>query len=142
MDLTEIIQSGMVEELTLSVEEQHTASHVGSGALRVLATPVMIAWMERASLRLLVNRLPAGQSSVGVRVEISHLAPTPQGFTVRVRSEVVAVEGFKVTFHVEAWDEIDKIGEGLHQRVVIDEARFLKRGMNKQSQLFKESPGK
>jgi fluoroacetyl-CoA thioesterase len=133
MDLTEFIKPGMSLETTFQVEAQHSAAHIGSGSLRVLATPIMIAYMESASHRLLAQRLPAGYSSVGMLVDVRHLAPTPLGGYVRVRSEVLAVDGLRVTFSVQAWDQIEQIGDGQHQRMVIDEARFLRRVEAKQS---------
>ena len=132
MDLSEFVQPGLAEENSLEVEEKHTAAHIGSGSLRVLATPVMIGFMEALSHRLLAARQPEGFSSVGARVDVRHLAPTPLGCTVRVRSEVLAVDGLKVTFRVQAWDETEAVGEGEHLRVVIDGERFLKRVAAKQ----------
>lgn len=127
MDLSEYIQPGMVEEISFQVEPEYTAQHIGSGSLRVLATPILIRFMEATSHRLLARRLPEGWSSVGTLVEVRHVAPTPAGETVRVRTEVVQVDGLRVTFSVNAWDPVEQVGEGRHQRMVIDEARFLKR---------------
>ncbi len=109
------------------VGEQQLASHVGSGSARVLATPWMIAFMERVARDLLAEHLPQGYSSVGARVDVRHLAPTPLGTRVRARAEVIGVKGNRVDFAVQAWDEWEMIGEGSHQRVVIEEARFLRR---------------
>ena len=127
MDLSALIKPGMSLETTFQVEAQHSAAHIGSGSLRVLATPVMIAFMESTSHRLLAQRLPAGYSSVGMLVNIRHLAPTPLGSSVRVLSEVLEVDGLRVTFSVQAWDQSEPIGDGQHQRMVIEEARFLRR---------------
>jgi fluoroacetyl-CoA thioesterase len=127
MDFSQIYQPGMTHEETYIVGEQDLASHIGSGASRVLATPCMILFMERTAHRLLASKLPAGYSSVGVVVHVEHLAPTPMGNTVRVQAKVEAIDGLKVTFTIEAWDEVEKIGQGTHQRFIIDEARFLKR---------------
>jgi predicted thioesterase len=127
MDLAELIEPGMVNEASFVVEEHHLASHIGSGSAGVLATPAMIGLMERTALLLLERLIPAGQSSVGVHVDVRHLAPTPVGAAIRVRAEVLSVEGLKVNFSVQAWDEHEQIGEGRHQRVVIDLDRFLKR---------------
>jgi predicted thioesterase len=127
MDVNEFIKPGLRKEQDILVEEKHTAGHVGSGALRVLATPAMIGFMERNAHQLLAEHLPVGYSSVGVVVEVRHLAPTPVGQNVRLIAEVLEVEGLKVTLRVEAWDVSEKIGEGRHQRMVIDEARFLRR---------------
>jgi predicted thioesterase len=127
MDLSRILRPGMQREETFRVEEEHAAIHIGSGSSRVLATPWMIAFMERVSHRLLSENLPPGYSSVGVVVDVRHLAPTPIGETVRVRAEIIELNEMKVALVVQAWDKQDLVGEGRHQRVVIDEARFLKR---------------
>jgi predicted thioesterase len=127
MEITEVIQPGMVREGTFTVEERHLAPHLGSGSLRVLATPAMIAFMERVAHELLIEHVPEGQSSVGTRVDVQHLAPTPLGERVRVRAEVLAVDGIQVSLLIQAWDEYELIGEGQHLRVIIDHARFLKR---------------
>jgi predicted thioesterase len=91
----------------------------------------MILFMERTAHRLLAKKLPDGYSSVGVVVHVEHLAPTPLGNTVHVLAKVEAMDGLKVTFTIEAWDEVEKIGQGTHQRFIIDEARFLKRVQSK-----------
>ena len=131
MELTDIIKPGMAREETFLVDEDKTARHVGSGASRVLASPWLIAFMERVAHRLIVEHLPEGSSSVGVHVDVRHLAPTPVGRRLRVRTEVIAVDGLKVTFAVAAWDDQEQVGLGEHLRVVIDEARFLKRVASK-----------
>ena len=131
MDLNEILQPGMHKEDTFQVTDERTAIQIGSGESRVLATPWMIAFMERVSHGMLAAKLPAGFSSVGVAVNVRHLAPTPVGYTVRVRSEIKSIDGWRVNFHVEAWDSNEQIGEGEHQRFVIDEQRFLKRAAAK-----------
>jgi predicted thioesterase len=131
MDLSELFRPGMSGEETFLVEEEHSAIHVGSGSLRVLATPWMIAFMENTARRLMAEHLPGGYSSVGAHVDVRHLAPTPVGARLRVRAEIIAVDGLKVTFAVAAWDDHEQVGEGQHLRVVIDEARFLKRVANK-----------
>lgn len=121
------LEPGLWGEEELVVEERHTASHLGSGNVFVLATPMMIALMERASVAAVDHLLPEGQLTVGARVDVRHLAPTPIGMRVTARSELVAVEGRKLTFHVEAFDEEKKIGEGTHQRVIVEMARFQER---------------
>jgi predicted thioesterase len=95
--------------------------------MRVLATPWMIAYMEHTARKFMGEHLPEGYSSVGVRVDVRHLAPTPVGNTVKVRVEILSVDGSRIDFRVEAWEGEEKIGDGQHQRVVIDEARFLRR---------------
>jgi len=127
MQPTALFQPGMISEETFVVEERQLAPHVGSGALRVLATPWLIALMEGVSHRLLAKSLPEGYSSVGIHVDMRHLAPTPLGDTVRIQTEVLSVDGWTVAFAVRAWDTKELIGECKHERFVIDIARFLKR---------------
>jgi fluoroacetyl-CoA thioesterase len=131
MELTGILQAGMTREEVFTVESQHSAAHVGSGSARVLATPWLIAFMERTARDLLAAVLPAGYSSVGVHVDIRHVAPSPVGSRVRSRVEVTAIEGMKVDFTARLWDEQELVGEGTHQRVVIEEERFLRRVASK-----------
>ena len=127
MELMEKIKLGMEEQQEFVVEDEYTAGHVGSGSLRVLATPSLIGFMERTARDLMERSLPDGYSSVGVWVDVRHLAATPAGAKVRVSCQVIEVDGRKVDFRVDAWDEFEKIGEGLHQRVVIEVSRFLQR---------------
>jgi len=131
MDLSEYVQIGMSREEIFTVEEAHTAAHVGSGSSRVLASPWMITFMERAARQLLGDVLPQGYSSVGVHVDVRHLAPSPVGSKVRAMAEVVAIDGYKVDFSVQAWDDYELVGAGTHRRAVIDEARFLSRVASK-----------
>ena len=127
MELSELIKPGMIREDSFPITMDNSAIHIGSGSSRVLATPWMIAFMERVSHRLLTCCLPEGYSSVGTHLDVHHLAPTPVGATIRVKAEVLSLDGIRVYFSVEAWDDQEKIGEGQHERVVIDEARFLRR---------------
>ena len=121
------IAPGLVGEASLIVEETHTAKHLGSGGVEVLATPVMIALMEDAARSSVDSELDQGQLSVGVNLNVSHLAATPVGMRVTARSELLAVEGRRLTFKVEAYDEREKIGEGTHVRAIINLERFLAR---------------
>lgn len=133
MNLDQCISIGDYKEDTFIVEDGHSARHVGSGASRVLATPWMIAFMERVSHRLLADCLPDGYSSVGVLVNVRHLAPSPIGQTIRVKTEITDIDRSKVTFKVEAWDDYELVGSGVHERFVIDTERFLRRVVDKQS---------
>jgi predicted thioesterase len=127
MDLTQLIAPGDYREDVYPVEERHSASHVGSGSVKVLATPWMIAFMENTARKMMGDVLPEGYSSVGIRVDVRHLAPTPVGGQARVRVEAQTVEAGKVVFLVQAWDGQEQIGTGTHERAAIDEARFLRR---------------
>ncbi len=121
----EELKPGLSAEVSELVSERLTASAVGSGLVPAYATPAMVALMEKASVAAIQPFLDEGQTSVGVEVNIKHLAATPVGLQVRARSEVVAVEGRRVTFQVEAWDPREKIGAGTHARMVVDTARFV-----------------
>lgn len=135
MELSELIHPGMTREDRFEITMDNSAIHIGSGSSRVLATPWMIAFMERVSHQLLTCCLPEGYSSVGTHLDVSHLAPTPVGATVHIKSEVLSLDGIRVYFSIEAWDDLEKIGEGKHERVVIEEARFLRRVEKKRSSL-------
>lgn len=121
------IQVGLVAEATATVDGHLLATTMGSGSVAVYATPAMVALMEAAAVDALASVLPEGQSSVGIALDIRHLAATPPGQQVRARAEVIEVEGAKIKFQVQAWDEHELIGDGTHTRYVIDIARFLRR---------------
>ena len=121
------LKPGLVGEATLAVEEKHTARHLGSGGVNVLATPIMIALMEEAGRNAVEPLLEPGHLTVGASLDVKHLAPTPLGMQVTARAELLAVDGRMLTFHVEAHDEREKVGEGTHVRAIINLERFLAR---------------
>ncbi len=127
MELMELFQPGIQREEVFDVEEKHSAMHIGSGAARVLATPWMIAFMERSCHQLLEEKLPSGFSSVGTVVNIRHLAPTAVGKKVTVHAEIVSIDGMKILFNVQVLEGQKTVGTGQHERFVIDEERFLKK---------------
>ncbi len=118
---------GLVAESELTVGEQHTAPHVGSGHVRVLATPIMVNVMEAAALQAVDGLLPEGFQTVGTRLDIAHFAATPVGMRVTARAEVTAINGRTITYRLAAWDEREPIGNGVHERIVINVARFDQR---------------
>lgn len=124
---------GLKGEIKLKVEQAHTAKHLGSGSVLVLATPQMILLMEMASVHAVDHLLPEGQRTVGVALDVRHLAATPMGMTVTVKSELLEVDGRKLRFRVEAWDEQEKVGEGFHNRAIIDVQRFGQKVQEKAS---------
>ena len=109
------------------VTDQLTAAQVGSGALAVFGTPFMIGMMENAALTVLQTGLEDEQGSVGTHMDVSHDAPTPVGMKVWAEAEITAVSenGKMVDFKVKAWDEKGPIGQGVHTRAIINNARFL-----------------
>ncbi len=125
------LEAGLTGEATLVVTKTHTASHLGSGGVDVLATPIMIALMEDAARTLVDPELDPGQMSVGVNLNVTHLAATPLGMRVTARAKLLAVEGRKLTFEVEAHDKREKIGGGTHTRAIINVDRFMARAREK-----------
>jgi fluoroacetyl-CoA thioesterase len=122
--VTEQFPAGLTGEARVQVTQEVTAHHMGSGAVAVFATPQMVLLMERAAVNALAPYLGAGQQSVGTMVNVRHLAATPLGATVTARAELIAVDGRRLTFRVSAHDGTDLIGEGTHERALIDLARF------------------
>ena len=117
-----------VEEI---VTEQNTAICAGSGTLPVFATPFMCALMEKAAWMAIAPALNEGDSSVGTKLNISHLSATPVGLKVWAESEVTAVDGKRIEFKVTAGDEKGIIGEGTHERFIVTDERFLARAAKK-----------
>jgi fluoroacetyl-CoA thioesterase len=122
---------GLVGEVETVVTEADTADRWGSGLVPVLGTPALVGLMEGAAVQALAHHLPPGQTSVGGRIDVRHLAPTPVGMRVRTRAELLEVEGRRLEFHVEAWDEVEQIGEAMHERFVVDVERFVARAKAK-----------
>lgn len=118
------------------VTEKNTAASLGSGALPVFGTPFLLAMMENAAFLLMQKDLPLGKSSVGVRVELSHVSPTPVGMEVRAIAEVthISENGKMVDFKVTAYDDAGLIGEGVHQRAVVTVDRFMAKCESKKEQ--------
>ncbi len=125
---------GLKGETELVVGEEHTALSVGSGRVHVFATPLMIALMEKAAVVATEEALAPGQQTVGVHLDVRHIAATPVGMTVRAVAELVKVEGRTLTFRVSAMDDKEPIGEGMHQRAVVDAERFSARMQAKSEQ--------
>lgn len=127
MDLTNVLRAGLSANQSLMVRDEHTAPHVGSGVAPVLATPVLVNLFEAAALAAVEHLLPAGYQSLGTRLEVEHFAATPRGMRVEVVAEVTAVEGRSVRFMMRARDEVEEIGRGNHERMVVSVARFDQR---------------
>lgn len=119
------IQVGMRGQAETVVTTQNTADSVGSGLLPVFATPSMIALMEEAAVKAL--NLEGTASSVGIAIDIRHLAATPLAMKVWAEAEVIEVDRRRVVFNVFAYDEREKIGEGRHERFLIDSEQFMRK---------------
>jgi len=125
------LPAGLQGVAELVVGEQHTAPRIGSGRVHVLATPVMINLIESAALAAVENSLPEEHQSLGIHLDVTHIAATPVGMKVRATAEVLKVEGRTIYFKVRAEDERELIGEGTHERMVVNLERFDKRVQDK-----------
>ena len=126
--------NGLSAEISITVSESDTAAKWGSGLVPVFGTPALVGLMEAAAVKALEGQLPAERTTVGGHIDVRHLAATPVGMGVRARAELVATEGRKLTFKIEAWDELEKVGDALHERFVIDKEKFIARAQAKRSQ--------
>lgn len=125
------ITIGMEGEAQELVSQENTAKKYGSGGLEVYATPAMVGLMENASLKAVDPKLPEGFATVGINLEINHLAATPIGMNVRAKAILREVDKKKLTFYVQAFDEKEMIGEGTHSRYIIQVDKFLHRAQEK-----------
>ena len=125
------ITVGMTGEAFNEVERADTAYEVGSGSLLVYATPCMVALMEGAACSALEGCLIEEQTTVGIELNIKHIAATPVGMEVKAVAEVTAVEEKIITFSVTAFDESGKIGEGTHKRAIVTNQKFLDKTYSK-----------
>lgn len=121
------LQIGLTGEATTTVVHENTAAAVGAGGVEVFATPMMIALMENAAWRAVAESLPEGDVTVGTLVNVKHLGATPLGQRVRAVARLAEIDGRRLVFQVEAYDEQKKVGEGIHERFIVNLERFLKR---------------
>ena len=119
-----LLKNGLTGHAELTVANEHTAPHVGSGAVPVLATPVLVNLLEAAALDAAERYVPAGQQTVGVRLDIRHFAATPVGMRVRAQAEVIHLDGRMIVFRVWAEDDVELIADGTHERIVITLDKF------------------
>ena len=120
-----MLQAGITGRAETVVDHSNTAKFLGSGELEVFATPAMIALMEQTCQQSVASVLEAGQGTVGTHLDVSHDAATPLGMKVHVDSELVEVDGRKLVFDVKAYDECGLIGQGKHERFIINNEKFL-----------------
>ena len=122
-----MIAIGRTATVTVNVSEKNTAKAVGSGNLEVFATPMMIALMEEAACECLADSLESVQTSVGTLVNVAHIAASPIGAIISATATVDEVDGRKVSFTVTAHDGTNEIGNGKHERFIVDAERFMKK---------------
>ncbi len=121
------LTQGITGEATTTVVHENTAAAVGAGGVEVFGTPMMVALMENAAWRTVAAHLGEGYVTVGTMVNIRHLAATPIGQKVRAVAELIEIDGRRLVFKVEAYDERQKIGDGQHERFIVKLDKFLSR---------------
>ncbi|MGM0508687.1 MAG: thioesterase family protein [Fusobacteriota bacterium] len=119
------LEIGMTNEMEKIVTRDELADRIGSGGLKVYSTPSMIAFIEKTCERCLNTKLEDGDTSVGIKVDIRHLKATLEGAKVRSKCIIKKVDGNKVFFEVEVYDENEKIGDGEHIRYIVNADKFM-----------------
>lgn len=131
MPWKENLRKGMTGEASVVVSMENTAAAMGSGSVPVFATPALAALVEAACVAALKDMLGDDQTSVGVYLDLEHQAGTPVGLTVRAEARLMNIEGRRLTFRVAAFDDVEQVGAGTHQRMIVDTDRFLSRTLAK-----------
>lgn len=126
-----MLETGITGKQEVLAEESNSAKTMGSGTLDVFATPAMIALMEKTAWMSVADQLEEGFGTVGISLDVAHSAPTPLGMKVTCESELTKVEGRKLIFHVKAYDEKGMIGEGTHERFIIQNEKFQEKANQK-----------
>lgn len=125
------MNTGINGEARETVNESNTALKMKSGGLMVYATPAMIALAEQAAYKSVEPYLEEGQGTVGTFMNVKHLAATPVGMEITAKSELTSIEGRKLTFKIEVFDEREKIGEGVHERFIVNNEKFQNKANGK-----------
>ena len=119
------MEIGLKYQSRVVVSADNTALKLGSGDMEVFATPAMIALMENAAMNAVASSLDEGATTVGTMMRSSHVKASAVGATITAEAELIAADGRRLTFAVKAWDEQGTIGEGEHERFIVDRERFL-----------------
>ena len=126
-----MLETGIRGKQSVAVTPENTAKTMGSGTLNVFATPALVALAEKTCWMSVADALDEGCGSVGTKLELEHTAPTPVGMTVTCESELIQVDGRKLTFRLTARDAAGVVGEGTHERFIVDNARFSQKAEKK-----------
>lgn len=121
------MEIGIIGTQTITVIQEQTAKALGSGELSVFATPYMIALMENTAYKSVQPHLEAGQGTVGTLLNVKHVAATPVGMEVRCETKLIEIDRKRLVFEVKAYDACGLIGEGLHERFIVDNEKFMTR---------------
>lgn len=125
------METGIKNKLSIKVTDDNTAAALGSGTLRVFSTPAMVALMEKTAWESVSAYLSEGESTVGISLDIKHLAATPVGDTVTCESELVEIDRRRLVFSLKVTDSVDVIGEGRHERFIISNEKFMAKAASK-----------
>lgn len=131
------LKLGIKGKQMLMVDEDNTAAAMGSGLLPVFATPSMIAMMEAAAMNSVSLCIDTGDATVGTMISVKHLSATPIGMVVRAESELIGIDGRRLTFSVKAYDECGLIGKGTHERFIVHSEPFVKKANAKEASILK-----
>jgi len=126
-----MIEVGLNAEIEIVVEEKDTAAFYGSGLVNVLSTPRVISLLEGAAVEAIKNELTGDETSVGTKICIEHIAPTPVGMKVLASAKLIKVDGRKLTFEISARDERELIARGTHERFIVNFNKFMERARSK-----------
>lgn len=120
-----MLETGIKGHQTETVTEEKTAAAVGSGSLRVYATPAMIALMEKTALASVAGELEEGMTTVGTKLDVAHTSASPEGSTITCESVLTEIDRRRLVFTVTAYDDAGEIGKGIHERFIVDCAKFM-----------------
>lgn len=132
---------GLTGQARATVTPDRTARALGTGAVDVYSSAALVALLEAAAVAALADRLPDGQTTVGTHLGVRHLAPTPVGVAVRAEATLREVDGRRLTFDVEAWDAVERIAAGTHERFIVDRDRFTARAAAKERRAAPDASG-
>jgi len=119
------LKVGLIGETEHKVTDNDTAARWRSGLVDAYSTPTLIGLAENACVIAVEKYLPDNQTSVGIEVNVKHLAATPVGMLVKAKGELIEIDGRRLKFKVEAWDEKEKVCDGWHSRAIVDRSRFV-----------------
>lgn len=122
-----MLETGIKGRQTETVTDEKTAEAVGSGGLKVYATPAMIALMEKTALMSVSGELDDGMTTVGTKIDIVHTSASPVGSTITCESELTEIDRRRLVFTVTAYDDAGEIGKGTHERFIVDSAKFMEK---------------
>ncbi len=125
------MEKGIKNIIEIKVNQSNTAVSMNSGTLSVFATPAMVALIEETAWRSIMPYLDEGLSTVGTRLDIEHVSPTPVGMNVKCETELIEIDGRRLKFKTNVYDETGLIGTGTHERFIVNTVKFQTKANNK-----------